>query len=362
MLAWASEELLEALYDPALRYGEWRPALCSLRHLLDSAEIAFSVVEGKEARSRLWETTGYILTAPEREKYERYYGRLDPKMAILAHRGRGFLFNDAEHFQEGFVARDSFYQEYTLPQGLRHTLDLFAGSYDGRNVYLAAMRSSSQGPYDSAACAQLRRASGHFVRVLKAREDLARAEAAAAYAGAALDSLDYGIAVVDAEARVLFANAFARNAFAAGRPFDVPRARLTARHAPEAFAERIRLAVAGRPSSFRPRDSDDWLVSALPLPPASPAAPSAQTSALVVFRRASARRVPAPDAARALYGLTRAEAEIAVAIASGKSLRGLAAERGVKLSTVRWQLNEVLHKLGVGRQADIVRVLAAIRL
>lgn len=45
----------------------------------------------------------------------------------------------------------------------------------------------------------------------------------------------------------------------------------------------------------------------------------------------------------------------------GKGLRTLAVEREVKISTVHWQLRAVLRKLGVSRQADVVRVLAVMK-
>jgi DNA-binding CsgD family transcriptional regulator len=119
--------------------------------------------------------------------------------------------------------------------------------------------------------------------------------------------------------------------------------------------------VRGRPATFRLRDREDWIVSTIPLPADSPAAPSPLASAMIVFRPAGRQKLPARDEIMALYGLTLAEAEVALAIGEGKSTQALAAERHVKLSTVRWQLLAVLEKLGVRRQADVVRVLTAIR-
>ncbi len=57
------------------------------------------------------------------------------------------------------------------------------------------------------------------------------------------------------------------------------------------------------------------------------------------------------------FGLTPAEARVATAIAEGASPDEVAADRGVSLATVRTQLRGVFDKLGVRRQAEMVRML-----
>jgi len=361
MLAELNDSLLDAIYDGALRAGEWRPALCGLRDLLSSVEIAFTVVDSRSAEPELWETTGAVLSSRQCDQYHNDFMRLDPKLAILADGGRGFLFNDIDHFDDEFVAHDPFYQGYSLPAGSRHTLDLFVDTHKGRDIYLAAMRSPQQGPYNKNSEEQLRRAAGHFLRALKARDDLVQVESVARHASAALDRFDFGVAVVDAAARLLFANAFAHAAFREQAPFRLIGSTLVARAARTPLVEGFRAAEAGLPTTFRIRDREDWLVSTIPLPAESPAAPLATASAMVVFRRAAQTKLPRVEEIIALYGLSPAEADVALGIAAGKSLQMLADERHVKLSTVRWQLLIVLQKLGVRRQADVVRVLAAIQ-
>ncbi len=355
------EDLLDAIYDPALRSGEWRPALTNLRDFLGSAEASFVYFDSNSMQSRLWETTGAILTIGACEEHRKHYVGLDPKMPILTEGGPGFLFNDVEHFDDRFVAHDPFYQSITLPLGLRHTLDLFVDTYRNGEIYLAVMRTPAQGPFNSSLGAQLQLASRHFVRALKARDDFVRIETTARHASAALDRFDFGVAVVDAAAHLQFANAFAHAAFREQRPFRILHATVHARAAQEPLAAGIRNAVAGRPATFRLRDGVEWLVSTVPLPAESPIAASGAASAMLVFRCAARPKMPCAEEIIALYGLSPAEAAIALGIGAGKSLQALAAERRVKLSTVRWQLLVVLQKLGVRRQADLVRVLAAIQ-
>lgn len=58
------------------------------------------------------------------------------------------------------------------------------------------------------------------------------------------------------------------------------------------------------------------------------------------------------------FGLTAAEARLALTLAAGDSLRTIAGRRGVSINTVRNQLSAVFDKTDCRRQQDLVRLLA----
>lgn len=60
---------------------------------------------------------------------------------------------------------------------------------------------------------------------------------------------------------------------------------------------------------------------------------------------------------RALFGLTHAEARVATAIFEGMTMREAADASQVALNTVRFQLARVYEKIGVTRQAELVKVM-----
>jgi DNA-binding CsgD family transcriptional regulator len=77
--------------------------------------------------------------------------------------------------------------------------------------------------------------------------------------------------------------------------------------------------------------------------------------------------VSAPDENRVseselaeLYGLSPAESRLAAAVGFGKRLNELAGEFGVQITTLRTQLSSILHKCGVERQSDLVRLISHI--
>ena len=80
------------------------------------------------------------------------------------------------------------------------------------------------------------------------------------------------------------------------------------------------------------------------------------TALVLVLDPARKPRVDAAAVASVL-GLTATEGSIAAMLATGRTLREIAAAMGRKESTVRWHLKQIFAKHGVSRQADVVRLV-----
>lgn len=68
------------------------------------------------------------------------------------------------------------------------------------------------------------------------------------------------------------------------------------------------------------------------------------------------------DRLRRVYGLTGAEADVAVALAAGATLKEIAEKRGSQLQTVRVQLKATLAKTGVRRQPELAALVNRLHL
>ena len=62
----------------------------------------------------------------------------------------------------------------------------------------------------------------------------------------------------------------------------------------------------------------------------------------------------------ALFGVSPAQAEIALAIYNGKTPEQIAIERGVAISTLRTHLAEIFLRTGAESQRDLVRLLGTL--
>lgn len=61
-----------------------------------------------------------------------------------------------------------------------------------------------------------------------------------------------------------------------------------------------------------------------------------------------------------LFGLTPAEACLAVSLAAGKRLEDIAEKRGVRMPTLRTQMRAILDKTGTDRQSDLMRLIVGL--
>lgn len=96
------------------------------------------------------------------------------------------------------------------------------------------------------------------------------------------------------------------------------------------------------------------------LPALTGAARAFRPHALVLLRGRAADAGERAPILKQLYGLTTAEASVALAVTQGTPLGEIAVRRGVAASTVRAQVKTILAKVGVGRQVELVHRLAAV--
>jgi DNA-binding CsgD family transcriptional regulator len=79
---------------------------------------------------------------------------------------------------------------------------------------------------------------------------------------------------------------------------------------------------------------------------------------LLILADLNIRPHPHIDTLRRAFGLTRREARVASALATGLQLRAIAALHGVGMGTVRSQLKSIFVKTGTNRQPELVALLA----
>ena len=59
-------------------------------------------------------------------------------------------------------------------------------------------------------------------------------------------------------------------------------------------------------------------------------------------------------------GLTPAESQVAIWLAKGKTVREIAVETKRQERSIHWHLQQIYYKLGISRQADLVRLVLSV--
>ncbi|WP_295987922.1 helix-turn-helix transcriptional regulator [uncultured Variovorax sp.] len=255
---------------------------------------------------------------------------------------------------------------------------------------LVLFRRLQDAPFGSAELELVRRLVAHLSRALGVMFHLRGAQWREASLRATLDRLGCGVVLVSASDGVSFMNASAarqvagevaadalwRMETAAGRP---PMLRLAPRLA--RFEAGFRRAIA---SALDPLNADEeghfsqalllpdakgrprCVVHAAPLRASSLAGmlptregSTAAQAILFLYDLTAALAVP-PSLLVKLFGLTEAEARVALQVLQGGSAGEMAATLGVATSTVRAQLQAVYGKTGTHRRADLLKMLLSL--
>ena len=260
--------------------------------------------------------------------------------------------------------RDSrFYREVGGPADMQSVLAAVYADTDRAFGGVALSRGPGARAYRGRELALMRALTPHLARSARLATRVSRTDTMNGILQEAAKTLPIGLIVTDADCNLLFANAVARKAV----NLDSGSGRGTVRLGAE-FATAVARATgaAGQPAGSRlavESASGDRRVpvSVLPLPAAArPIADAAQgPSALVVFRDPSKPSQLCPDQLRAIWGLTPAEAELALDLLKGASAIEHAERRGVTENTVRTHMAALKSKVGVSRMTELVAVLAA---
>lgn len=184
----------------------------------------------------------------------------------------------------------------------------------------------------------------------------------------AVDRLPHGVVLVDRSAGVLGTNTAADTILAAHDGLDIDGCELRAgtnRDTRELRTIIVRCATAAadggidasgvlqlhRPSGRRP-------LQVVVAPLARRGLAGTPAGAAIVYVT-DPERLPLPtaDDLRDLFGLTAAEARLALALVRGETLAEASQASGVRLETSRKRVKEIFVKTGTHRQAELVRVL-----
>jgi DNA-binding CsgD family transcriptional regulator len=209
----------------------------------------------------------------------------------------------------------------------------------------------------------------HLQRAMQLQLRLAVLEDKQNGSAEALDRLPQGVLLVDGAAKVRFANRAAEEVLADGGALriagGVVRAARTdetcalhkaiaccvdtAAHGAEAASGRVRVS---RGAGRRP-----LRVLVIPLRPQAPWTRLYQPSAILFINDPERDVAIRSDHLRDEFGLTRAEAALALEILAGQGLQVAADRLQITLTTARTHLAHVFEKTGTSRQAELVRLI-----
>lgn len=357
-------QLISPFYEAAFDPTGWQRGLQGLQAFADvrgCSLIQFDLQQGAPIIS------AQVGHSPDAQReYADHYHALDPMVPLAMAQPVGAWVNDWGMLPREERLRSEYYNDFATRHGIHAVMGVKLAHDDRFFGTFSLQRSPSQGAFGPEDQQRLEPLVRHLQLASRLQAQTSALRSQADLARAALDFVGGAVWITDGTGRVLLANAAAERTMADGTVFLAAQGRLQAVHGRQSLEEA--LALATRPAAVRASyllldpEGRSPPVAVLPLPAESPYGVAFQRPLALVLARG--RQDDASKALRALgtlYGLTPAEARVALQVADGVSPADIARQGDVSASTVRAQLQSAYGKLRVRRQAELARLVLAVR-
>ncbi len=356
-------ELLDAVYAAAEDQALWPAALAHMSTIFDVCGV--NLWFNAEGRKPNGVTVNHGIDPELVRLYNEHYVTVDPIVEASLRVPTGTVVDSHEVFSTSWWHRQELYAELSAPFGLEHIRGATILASPTKFAAFSMMRGPGVTVSDEER-ALLEMLIPHMMRAFAIHHRLGAAEQRSCLLGELIDRLDLGVVLVDHRGRVLQANDAAlavarqRDGFVLGRGTVAAAERRQTAALLDLIANVLRDGVAASGGALRlTRPSGRRSLEVLVVPLSSrqrETASPAPVAALFITDPEVEPRTP-EDLLQQLYGLTHAEARLAVALLVGLSVDEVADRFTVTTATVRTQLRSLFAKTDTRRQSDLVRAL-----
>lgn len=271
-----------------------------------------------------------------------------------------------ENFPEHELLKTEFYNDFARHYGMLRPMGAIMRL--GKNTFatVATIRLGTNKPLEDSDKPKLQSVLPHVKRALQLRVAQRRNAPQFRLHAATLDLFAFGIVICDGSGRVVMANRAAQemtrpgcginlggrgNGVAATVSAQTQALSLLVHDAANGKAGGV-MRVTGSP------EHGDFVVLVAPLPPHfGIGGQPGECYSLVTFRRLRDDPSFSSDMLGSIFGLSKTQAEIALAIFAGRSPEQVAQERGVTIATLRTHLAAIFARTGTENQRDLVRLI-----
>jgi len=351
-------QLISRIYSAALMPDEWDPAMAAIAGAF-AAHTASLVLSDNVSRT-LKHAQMPTCTA---QAYAAHYERLDHVLYAVETGPVGVVRTGAELMWP--YQNCEFQIDWARPNGLHD--GLFVRLTSGTAMTSLAIANVSESErFDSPEhLALMNRLIPHLQQALRIQDRLEDLDRRKGDLAEASEAVSHGILIAEGR-RCVYANGTAERILGAEDGLRIERGCIIAESSHANTELEHSIARLSKPESqdiwggsflcARPSGRRPYIVHVLPVEANSFAALHHGRAMIIIV---DPERQPEPPAIllRRLYGLTKAEAQVALLVMRGEGLMPIAEALSVSLTTVKTHLRHIFDKTGIHRQAELVRLL-----
>jgi DNA-binding CsgD family transcriptional regulator/PAS domain-containing protein len=357
-------ELIGLIYESVADASRWQTFLDAFVGVVRARGAVLALRDSKHADFTLVRWSGW--SDEDIRMYMEHYSGTDPWRIGTVRWPEGVVATDLDLCPRQVMESSAAFREFYRPRDGVHGFGgtiLVTGT--GQSV-ITAIRTSAAGPFGEPEEVILRALMPHLKRAALLHGELGSTRSQLITFTGHLDRYPHSFLLIDAERRILYANAAAREiadlkdglvmeagqiSLMSGR-LDALFHRAVGKMASDHNAPLLRLEVP-RPSRKKP-----YRLMLMPIH-GSGIVPLGVSLAAVTVLVIDSDSQPEPELAilRELFSLTPAEARIAAKLVLGRSVEEIAAEGHISVLTVRTHVKRILSKTATSRQAELISLI-----
>lgn len=365
-------EMIEVIYDAPIAQGDgWTELIRTFGSAFPYCRTMLGTYQNDTA---LLPQSANDFPDEAADAYGRHYVSVNPVVPPLLKSPKGVYFDADELVEpEAFLASE-IYNEFWIPLGGldRNTgviLENAAGFFSTFCTHYARRYAVANVEHTPEYAIKL--LQPHLDRALAIQRKLEEAATTTASLSQALDAASAAIFIVDAQCVVGFQNAQAEQLLRDGDALGIDHgnrlflvdARLDdeLRRQVQAVTniDACRVVASSAPIVVRTADNWGYVATVEPAPNGMAVSPFQGPRRAVVTLKAAGNGKRLTDAlVSALFGLTRAEASIALALYRGLTIAKIAEQRNASVQTVRTQVRSIFAKTGTNRQSALTALMS----
>ena len=353
--------LCAGFYDAALDPSAWSDVLTRVATCLGAVGADLHLLDDDVLRCNYM---GMQPSAVLAEYSQKFLGR-EPRSLSLRRLAPGEVITCLHIVNAHTMRNHPYYADFLPRVGLGQWIAATPLNEARHRAYFGVHLAPAMGAPSDDMLALVKAMQPHLGRAVSAQFRMLDAELRNHVYTDALDGVSCGVAILNGAGKLMLSNATAQSVFAHGQPLKLVQERLTATIPAEsrklqmliqhaltrrnlrggvtivhgAGQRAMCVTVDATSEQFRQRTAGAAYVYITDLD----ARPS----------RACAQQL------REMFGLTPAEARVAIGIAAGEPMRDVAAQARVTYESARFTLKRVYEKLGVHKQGELVALIQA---
>ena len=360
--------ILMSLYDAMLDDAHWPATSALIDDACGMKGNALVVGKGQSQQDVQIFLASFCYHGERHPECERWYFDLyylqDERVPRVAQLPDSSLVRIDDLYTEEELRRSPAYNEGLPRGGYQHGLNVRLDGPDESSIVWTLADSSASGGWGSGQIELIERLLPHVRQYVQVRWALAGAEALGASLTDLLDNTRVGVFHLDRRGRMVEANDRAREILRRGDGLFDEGGFLHARLPSDNI--RLQKLVEGvLPTFGGPGVSGSMAVGRLPesivhLSPVSVRQADfglGSVAALALVVDPASRPRVDPGLVASVLGLTPAQSQVAALLAEGMSVNEVAAATHRQANAVYWLLKQIYKKLGISRQADLVRLV-----